>query len=78
MFVASGPDTGIVEFRVDGGEWHTRDLFTQWSSQLHLPWAQVLVADLPPGPHELEVRVANAANAQSRGRAVRIIHLLAN
>lgn len=78
IFVASGPDTGIVEYRVDGGEWRTRDLFTQWSSGLHLPWAQVLAADLPHGPHELELRVAPSTNAQSKGHAVRIIHLLAN
>lgn len=78
VFVAAGPDTGIVEFRVDGGEWRTRDLFTQWSPQLHLPWAQVLVADLPPGKHELEVRVSETSNARSRGRSVRILHLLAN
>lgn len=78
IFVASGPDAGTVEYRVDGGAWQSRDLFTQWSPSLHLPWAQVLAADLDPGPHELELRVARSANPKSRGHAVRIIHFLAN
>lgn len=78
VFVASGPDTGSVEYRVDGGAVQTRNLFTPWSSGLHLPWAQVLAADLPPGPHELELRVSPATDARSKGHAVRIVHLLAN
>lgn len=40
--VASGLDAGIIEYRIDKGEWKTRDLFTQWSSQLHLPWFHTL------------------------------------
>lgn len=78
IFAASGPDTGAVEFRTDGGAWHTRDLHTQWSSQLHLPWAQVLAVDLPLGEHELELRVAPAASSKSNASTVRIMHFLAN
>ncbi|MBV9468494.1 MAG: prolyl oligopeptidase family serine peptidase [Abitibacteriaceae bacterium] len=78
LFVASGPDAGAVEFRVDGGQTKARDLFTQWSSGLHLPWAQVLAADLPNAPHELELRVAQTANPKSKGHAVRIIYFLVN
>ena len=36
--VASGLDAGMVEFRIDKGDWKKQDLYTQWSSQLHLPW----------------------------------------
>ena len=78
IFVAAGPDAGMVEYRVDGGATNRRDLYTQWSATLHLPWAQVLAADLPPGEHELELRVSSDANAQSRGHAVRIAHFLVN
>ncbi|HUT24885.1 MAG TPA: SGNH/GDSL hydrolase family protein [Sumerlaeia bacterium] len=78
VFVAAGPDAGIVEYRIDGGPFRERDLFTKWSSGLHLPWAQVLDADLDPGRHELTLRTANGKNPGSAGHAVRIAHLLVN
>ena len=76
--MASGPDTGVVEYRIDNGDWQTKELFTQWSPQLHLPWAKMLASELPEGEHTLELRVSNATDARSKGNAIRIIHLLAN
>ena len=78
LFVASGPDTGAVEFRVDNGDWQTQELFTLWSPQLHLPWAKMLSSELAEGDHVLELRVANAADPKSKGHAIRVIHLLVN
>jgi sialidase-1 len=78
LFVASGPDAGTVEYTIDGRLRGTRDLFTEWSDRLHLPWAQVLVADLAPGDHELLVRVSPQKNAKSKGHAVRVVHFLVN
>jgi lysophospholipase L1-like esterase len=78
VFVASGPDTGTLEFRVDEGDWQRCELFTQWSPGLHLPWAKMLAAELEPGSHQLELRVAETNDARSSGHAVRIIHLLVN
>jgi len=78
LFVASGPDAGTVEYRIDGRVRGQRDLFTEWSERLHLPWAQVLAADLAPGKHELELRVLPTANPKSKGHAVRIAYFLVN
>jgi sialidase-1 len=78
IFVAAGPDAGTVEYRIDGGACALRNLFTQWSFGLHLPWAHVLNADLAPGPHELVLKVAGKSDTQSKGTAVRIMHLLVN
>ncbi len=78
VFVASGPDAGNLEFRVDDQAWETCDLFTQWSPALHLPWAKMLSACLEAGPHELELRIAEDADGRSQGHAVRIIHFLVN
>jgi pimeloyl-ACP methyl ester carboxylesterase len=78
LFVVAGPDTGQIEYRVDGGPWQVRELFTQWSSGLHLPWAVVLAAGLPEGPHALEWRVAGSHDARSTGGVVRIVHFLVN
>ncbi|MEZ6081376.1 MAG: SGNH/GDSL hydrolase family protein [Pirellulaceae bacterium] len=78
VFVASGPDAGNLEFRIDDQDWETCDLFTQWSPALHLPWAKMLSASLEPGQHELELRIATDADGRSQGHAVRIIHFLVN
>lgn len=78
IFVASGPDAGTVEYSIDGSPAATQDLFTTWSPSLHIPWAYVLSADLPPGPHELTLKVADKSNPRSKGTAVRIMHFLVN
>lgn len=78
LFVASGPDTGTVEFRIDGGDWRMQELFTRWSPNLHLPWAKILAGDLANADHILEFRIADAADERSRGHAIRIMFLLVN
>jgi len=57
IFVAAGPDAGMVEFRVDGGEWRRQNLATSWSKTLHILWAYVLDGDLATGRHELTMRM---------------------
>lgn len=78
LFVASGPDCGAVEYRIDNGQWQTSDLFTQWSPSLHLPWAKMLAAGLADGEHSLELRVATNHHDKSTGHAIRIVHWLVN
>ena len=78
IFIAAGPDTGNIEYRVDQGDWQTQELFTQWSPGLHLPWARMLASELTDGTHELELRVSQTADALSKGNAIRIIHFLIN
>jgi sialidase-1 len=78
LFALAGPDAGQVEYRVDGGQWQVRELFTHWSSGLHLPWAVVLAAGLTEGAHVLEWRVAEGRDPRSKGSVVRIAHFLVN
>lgn len=78
ILVAAGPDTGTVEFSVDGGPTKSRDLFTGWSTVMYLPWAHVLAADLPPGKHELTMRIGKTNNPKSKGHAAHIAYFLAN
>ena len=59
LAVLSGPDAGVVRYRVDGTAWKYLDLYTQWSSGLHLPWYKILADELGPGQHQVEVEVAN-------------------
>lgn len=78
LFVAAGPDAGTIEYRVDDGKWQKRDLFTKWSRGLHLPWVYVLADELDGGKHTLTVRIAKEKHTNSKGHAVRIVHLLVN
>ncbi|NPA37530.1 MAG: prolyl oligopeptidase family serine peptidase [Chlorobi bacterium] len=65
--VAAGPDAGIIEYRIDKGEWKTKDLFTRHSKIYHLPWYYVLADALPDGKHTLELRLTNKKNKFSVG-----------
>ena len=76
--VASGLDAGIIEYRIDKGEWKSQDLFTQWSSQLHLPWFHTLAYGLKSGKHRLEIKVLPEKNIQSKGTACRIRYFYVN
>ncbi|MCX6224510.1 MAG: SGNH/GDSL hydrolase family protein, partial [Bacteroidia bacterium] len=76
--VASGPDAGIIEYRIDGSSWQKKDLFTSWSQSLHLPWFFTLKDDLKPGKHTLEIRLTAEKNPGSTGTACRIRYFYLN
>ncbi|MBK8093500.1 MAG: hypothetical protein IPK32_16355 [Verrucomicrobiaceae bacterium] len=78
LFIAAGPDAGIIECSIDGGEFRQSNTFTQWSSGLHLPWALILDDSLPPGSHMAKVRIIAPTDARSTGHALRVFHLLLN
>lgn len=78
LFIAAGPDTGNIEYRIDEGDWRAQELFTEWSSGLHLPWAKMLASELKDGEHQLELRVSPTSDSRSKGHAIRIIHFLVN
>ena len=79
MFITAGPDAGIIEYKIDQGEWTKKDLFTRWSRGLHIPWLYVLAAELNPKErHILQVRIAVEKNVKSIGHACRIVHLAVN
>lgn len=72
LFVTSGPDSGMLEYSIDGAAFKTSDQFTQWSQQLHLPWLIMLEDELPAGKHTLQLRVSATKNQRSKGFACRI------
>jgi len=76
--VAAGPDAGIIEYRIDNENWQKQDLFTKWSSNLHLPWYYTLGAGLADGEHILEIRMSGEKNPQSRGNVCRIRYFYIN
>lgn len=76
--IISGPDAGTISYNIDGKNNKTIDLFTEWSTQLHLPWYLILGDDLPPGKHQLNVTISANHNAQSKGNACRVVYFLLN
>jgi lysophospholipase L1-like esterase/pimeloyl-ACP methyl ester carboxylesterase len=76
--VASGPDAGIIQYRIDKSKWQKQDLFTPWSSSLHLPWFYTLSYGLEQGKHRMEIRVLPEKNIQSKGNACRIRYFYVN
>ena len=75
--VASGPDAGIIEYRIDKGKPKTINLFTAWSNSLHLPWYLILADGLEEGKHVLDVKTSSD-KGNSEGNACRIVHFLVN
>ncbi len=75
--IVSGPDAGIIKYRIDNGKRITLNLFTPWSNSLHLPWYLMLGDGLKKGKHHLEIKIA-AAKGNAGGNACRIVHFLVN
>jgi sialidase-1 len=76
--IASGPDAGIIEYSIDGQDYQSIDLFTQWSGGLHLPWYIMLNDELKNKKHTLLIRMSSENNKKSKGHACRILHFLVN
>ncbi len=74
--IISGPDAGIISYSIDGKKPRTLDLFTRWSTQLHLPWYLMLDDELPSGKHTLKLSISSDKNKESAGNACRIVHFL--
>ena len=76
--ILSGPDAGMLHYRIDGGEEKTIDLYTQWSASLHLPWYLLLGDQLSGGEHKLSVRTSDYHDPKSTGYTCRIAYFLVN
>jgi hypothetical protein len=76
--VAAGPDAGIIEYSIDGKGWKSKDLFTQWSGWLHLPWYLILGDELKTGSHKLRIRLSSSSNESSKGTVCTIRYFLVN
>jgi sialidase-1 len=76
--IVSGSDAGIISYRIDDGAVNTVDLYTEWSSMLHLPWYLLLGSNLNPGNHTLTITISQLKNKKSKGTACRVVNFLIN
>jgi sialidase-1 len=76
--IVSGADAGIISYSIDGSPFATYDLYTDWSSMLHLPWYVLLGSGLKKGSHQLEIRIDPGKDPRSKSNACRIVYFLVN
>lgn len=70
--IVSGPDAGVISYSIDGGAVQQKDLRTQWSKSLYLPWFLILGDGLKAGQHTLKlIKPADAS-------VCRVVHFLVN
>ena len=73
---AVGPDSGDLEFSIDGGPWTLQKNFDPAAATFRARGQALAMGLSPSAQHELRLRVAAAQPAGSQGRAVRIGWLL--
>ena len=78
IFNVAGPDAGIIEYSIDGQAYKQKDLYTQWSSGLYIPWVTMLETELPDSGHELIIRTSGQKNPRSKGNACQILYFTVN
>ena len=77
-YVLAGPDAGVVEASIDGGEWRRVDLYHRFSRGLHYPRTVMFAADLKAGEHTAKIRLSEKSNSKSEGTAARILQFTVN
>ncbi len=75
-YLVAGPDAGIVEVRVDDGDWRSVNLYHRFSKGLHYPRTVMFGTALSAGTHTLTLRISR--QTENTGNAVRIMQLVAN
>ncbi|MCW3118597.1 MAG: glycosyl hydrolase repeat-containing protein [Chitinophagaceae bacterium] len=76
--IVSGADAGTISYSIDQGGYKKMDLYTPWSSMLHLPWYLILGRSLKNEKHIVRIKIDEESNKQSEGHACRIVHFLVN
>lgn len=61
VFVLAGPDAGVLEYTIDGGEPQRVNLHHHHSRGLHYPRTRMFADELAPGKHTLRVKLVEGA-----------------
>ncbi len=77
-FVLAGPDSGILEVSIDGGDWKKVDLFHAYSKGLNYPRSVILADGLTKSYHTAAIRVAEEKNPESQGNTATILYFEVN
>jgi len=78
-FDTIGPDTGDLEFSVDGSDWKPRPNWDIWATGGYRPHCRIVVEELDAtAVHEVKLRIAEKQPPESRGRFYRPAFFLVN
>ena len=77
-YVLAGPDAGVLEVSIDGGEFAPVNLYHHFSRGLHYPRTVMFATDLPAGQHTVQLRLAKPPGNGAKGTAARILQFVAN
>ena len=77
-YVLAGPDAGVLEATIDGGEPVKIDLYHRYSRGLNYPRTVMFNADLKPGKHTLKLKTTAIEGRKHGGKAARILQFVAN
>ena len=77
-YVLAGPDAGVLEVSIDGGEFKPANLYHHYSRGLHYPRTVMFAIDLEPGKHSVKLRLARPPGDGARGTAARILQFAVN
>lgn len=78
IYALCGPNAGILEYSIDGGNFKQYDLYTRWSRNLYLPWVCLLGTELVDKKHKLTIRMSAEKNPTSKGTACDIYYFAVN
>lgn len=78
LYFLTAPDSGILEWKLDGGEWRARNTWDTWALRFTRANYAILESELPPGEHELWLRVSAEKDEQSTGYTICIGAVLVN
>ncbi len=78
LALASGPDAGMVECFINGGVPKIIDLYSKWSSDIHLPRYLILDSAMSKGVNYLSIRIMQPKNSRSTGNKCRVVSFLIN
>ena len=77
FFDEIGPDSGSIEYSIDGGDWISLENFDQWAKEYYRPHYRRLAENLSPVyEHTLKLRIAEPKPQESRGRFFRPAYFL--
>ena len=77
-YVLAGPDAGVLEVSIDGGEYKPTGLYHRHSRGLHYPRTVMFATDLAAGKHAIRLRLAKPPGDGVKGTAARILQFTIN
>ena len=78
IYTTPGPDMGIIEYKIDNGDFKKYDLFTEWSSNLYIPWLHILEDQLENKTHTITIQLSDDKNIKSKVAACYIYKFAIN